>query len=142
MNERVPVEVKEAGVERGFWEFEVQTVAAHREYVLRLHSDDGRMWSATGSNVFGCLLELRQELERASIALACKGSREDTWASGMQVDMGQGLVVYLLSDVQSGERPPEVRTLEPADWDRIATVAQQTAWHEAWISQRRQDGNH
>ena len=136
MTGRFVVEARERGTSRGAWVFDVEVVAPHRDYLLKLTSDDRRVWTSRSSDVFSCLLKLREELEPQDIAVACNGSRLDAWASGMQRDMGQGLAVYLLADAPDAERPPQVATLGPTDWDTVATLTEQRSWYEAWLGRR------
>jgi transposase len=72
--------------------------------------------------------------EPLGVRLCCNGSRRDAWSSGMQRDMGQGLVAYLLSLPRSKERPPQVDTLGPAPSDEVVSVAEQRAWYESWLA--------
>jgi hypothetical protein len=54
----------------------------------------------------------------------------------MQRDMGEGRLVYLLTEGQTG-RPPQVRTLEPAPLDAVGTVDEQDQQHATWLAWRR-----
>jgi hypothetical protein len=85
-----------------------------------------RTWAATGLDLFEALRELRRQLDPLGIRLGCNGVRRDTWASGMQRDMGGGTTVYLLIPGQPG-RPAQVDTLGPTALSQIGTVAEQQA---------------
>jgi hypothetical protein len=63
------------------------------------------------------------------------GTRRDAWASGIQCDMGEGRVVYLLAEGQAG-RPEQVSTLGPAPVSRVGTVEDQDHQHEQWLRSR------
>jgi len=118
------------------WQLIPTTLEAHRNYRVTLTADDSRSWSAESSDLFGCLLKLRGELDRAKIRLGCMGCREDAWASGMMRDMGQGLSVYLLKDAVEGERPPQAGTFDPAPVEDTVTVEAQIAWYQSWLERR------
>ena len=118
------------------WSIAKETIVAYRSYRLTLDTPDGRRWSAEASDVFQCLMELRGQVEPLGVRLCCNGSRYNAWSSGMQRDMGQGLVVYLLIRPRTNERPPQVDTLGAAPPAEIVTVAEQRAWHEEWLGPR------
>jgi hypothetical protein len=124
--------------ESELWSIGLETIEAHRSYRLTLTSDSGESFAATAWNVFACLLELRQQVEPLHMRLCCNGSRLGTWCSGMQADMGQGLVVYLLTGAISGQRKeiPQLGTLDPAPPDEVVSIAEQRAWYEQWRSRR------
>jgi hypothetical protein len=116
------------------WSITKEALVAHHSHRLTLEALDGRSWSAEASDVFECLMELRNQVEPLGVRLCCNGSRRNAWSSGMQSDMGQGLVVYLLSRPRSKERPPQVDTLGPAPSDEVVSVAEQQAWYESWLA--------
>lgn len=95
-----------------------------------------RTWTATGVSVFAALMDLREQLDAEQIRLCCNGARRNAWSSGMQQDMGRGYSVYLLEANQPG-RPTDVRTLDPAPCDQIATVQEQKDWYSSWLAKRR-----
>jgi hypothetical protein len=64
-------------------------------------------WSAEGPDLFKALRELRRALDLLGIRLGVNGARRDAWASGMQCDMGEGRVVYLLAEGRA-DRPEQV----------------------------------
>jgi hypothetical protein len=97
-----------------------------------------RTWTATGVSVFAALMNLREQLDPEQILLCCNGARRNAWSSGMQQDMGRGRFVYLLEENQTG-RPFEVRTLDSAPSDQIATVPEQKEWYAGWLAQRTGD---
>jgi hypothetical protein len=76
---------------------------------------------------------LREQVEPRGIRVCCNGSRLDAWASGMQRDMGSGFSTYLLTGVAKGQRPPAVNTLDFAPPEVVVKVAEQRAWHKAWM---------
>jgi hypothetical protein len=99
------------------------------QVALALRDPFGRAWEATGGDVFDALMKLRLQAERDGIQICCNGARRNAWSSGMQRDMGEGYVVYLLR-AQKEDRPPEVRTLDPAPAEEVVSVAEQRAFFE------------
>jgi hypothetical protein len=95
-----------------------------------------RAWTATGTDVFEALMNLRLDLEAEGVRLCCNGARRNAWASGMQRDMGRGRFVHLLEKGTTG-RPPQVRTLDAAPCGEIVTVQEQKDFHADWLAQRR-----
>jgi hypothetical protein len=112
-----------------------ETVPQHG-YRLTLLAPDGREWSTERADIFEYLLALRDQVEPLGLRLCCNGARRDAWASGMQRDMGMGTWVYLLTDVDPGQRPPQVRTLDPAPAESVVSVQEQRAWHADWLARR------
>ena len=55
------------------------------------------------------------------IRLGVNGTRRDAWASGMQCDMGEGRVVYLLVEGRAS-RPEQVSTLGNTSISHVGTV--------------------
>jgi hypothetical protein len=99
--------------------------------------DSGRRWEAVGGDVFDALMEPRLKAESDGIQLCCNGARRNAWSSGMQRDLGEGFTTYLLRLGEPHERPPSVRTLEPAPAAEVTTVAEQMAFHEQWLAELR-----
>jgi hypothetical protein len=118
------------------WTLDLDTIAPHHAYRLTVGAPDGRNWTAEDSDVFACLSAVREQVEPVGYRLCCNGARRDAWASGMQRDMGGGIVVYLLADVIGHDRPPQVETLAAAPPDAVCTVAEQRSWHDSWLASR------
>lgn len=127
--------------------FPVQVMARSetQEWVLDLSRPDGKWtmtlaggdqsWTASGPNAFQALRALRADLDRAGVTIGLNGARPNAWASGMQADMGEGLVVYLCEMGTSG-RSPSVRTLDGAPLDAVGSVAEQDEFDAAWLVSR------
>jgi hypothetical protein len=107
-----------------------------RDWLLTITSPDGRSWAAEGPDLFKALQALRRVLDPLGIRVSVNGARRDAWASGMQCDMGEGRVVYLLTEGQAG-RPERVSTLGRAPLSRVGTVDDQDHQHEQWLRSRR-----
>jgi hypothetical protein len=107
-----------------------------RDWLLTLASPDGKSWAAEGPDLFEALRALRRVLDPLGIRLGVNGARRDAWASGMQRDMAEGRVVYLLVEGQTG-RPEQVSTLGPTSVSHVGTVDDQDQQHERWLQSRR-----
>jgi hypothetical protein len=120
------------GADDGVWELRVGRRG--RDWTLTLTGPE-RTWSADGADLFEALRDLRRQLGPLNVRIGCNGARRDAWASGMQRDMGEGRVVYLLVAGQAG-RPVQVDTLGPARIHDVGTVAEQDAYHAQWLATR------
>jgi hypothetical protein len=107
-----------------------------RDWLLTVTSPDGESWAAEGPDLFRALRALRRILDPLGVRLGVNGARRDAWASGMQCDMGEGRVVYLLTEGQAG-RPEQVSTLGPAPLSEVGTVDDQDQQREQWLRSRR-----
>lgn len=107
-----------------------------RDWLLTITSPDGKSWAAGGTDLFKALRALRRILDPLGIRLGVNGARRDAWASGMQCDMGEGRVVYLLVEGQAG-RPEQVSTLGPTPLSHVGTVDDQDQQYEQWLRSRR-----
>jgi hypothetical protein len=106
-----------------------------RDWLLAITSPDGKSWDAEGPDLFKALRALRRILDPLDIRLGINGARRDAWASGMQCDMGEGRVVYLLIEGQAG-RPEQVSTLGSAPAGHVGTVEDQDRQYEQWLRSR------
>lgn len=83
---------------------------------------------------------LRDDVPRMAEAVKrwrqAQASRPDAWASGMQCDMGEGRVVYLLVKGKAG-RPEQVSTHGSAPVSHVGTVDDQDRQHDQWLLSRR-----
>jgi len=100
-----------------------------RDWLLTLTGLDRKSWLAKGPDLFKALQALRRIVDPLGIRLGVHGARRDAWASGMQCDMGEGRVVYLLVEGQAG-RPEQVSTLGPTLVSHVVTVDDQDRQHE------------
>lgn len=104
-------------------------------YRIELSLNGDRL-TATASDVFESLVRLRHQLEPSGLMIAVQGARRDTYPSGMQRDMGGGSEVYVLRPGQKGSPDDAVRTLDDAEVEQLGTVAEQQAFHAAWIGKK------
>lgn len=106
-----------------------------RDWLLTITSPDGTSWAAEGPDLFKALRALRRILDPLGIRLGVNGARRDAWASGMQCDMGEGCVVYLLVEGQAG-RPEQVSTLGSTSISQVGTVDDQDQQYARWLRSR------
>jgi hypothetical protein len=86
-------------------------------------------------NYFDALIALREELEPLQIKVLCFGARKDVWASGMQRDMGAGLMAYLLSANGEG-RKPEQSIFDFAPPEVVGSVSEQREFADGWLRKK------
>jgi len=106
-----------------------------RDWLITITSSDGTSWAAGGPDLFKALRALRRILDPLGIRLGVNGARRDAWASGMQCDMGEGRVVYLLVEGQAG-RPEQVSTLGNTSISHVGTVDDQDQQYARWLRSR------
>jgi hypothetical protein len=106
-----------------------------RDWLITITSPDGKSWAAEGPDLFNALRALRRILDPLGIRLGVNGARRDAWASGMQRDMGEGRVVYLLVEGQAS-RPEQVSTLGSTSVSQVGTVDDQDQQYERWLRSR------
>jgi hypothetical protein len=106
-----------------------------RDWLITLTDHDGNSWAAEGPDLFEALRALRRTVDPLGIRLGVNGARRNAWASGMQRDMGEGRVVYLLREGETG-RPPQVSTLGPASLAEVGSVGEQDEQYARWLSAR------
>jgi hypothetical protein len=126
-----PVAVRTGGVD-AVWTLEATRVG--RDWALALTSPD-RSWEGTGWDCFEALRQLRIQLDAEGVRLGVNGARPNALCSGMQSDMGEGLVTYLVELGVPG-RPPEVETLGAAPLNSVGTVAEQDDLKSRWLAER------
>lgn len=94
---------------------------------------------AEAADLFEALRGIRRQRERDDVFLCCAGARRDIWASGMQRDMGMGLVAYVLALPREAERPVEVKIFDPAPREAIGSVAEQETFARGWLDASHED---
>ena len=107
-----------------------QTVAAtirwwteNGDHTVELSSDLG-IQTASAWSALHALNEIRSRLEPDGWLVGVNGARRDAAASGMALDMGGGLSVY----VHDTEPPRLVETFGSAERSEIATLDEQETW--------------
>ena len=119
----------------GEQQWTLTTARRHRDWLLTITTPDHMNWSAEGPDLFKALRELRRALDPLGIRLGVNGARRDAWASGMQCDMGEGRVVYLLAEGRA-DRPEQVSTLGQTAVEHVGTLEEQDQHHARWLISR------
>jgi hypothetical protein len=117
-------------------QWSLTTSRRDRDWLITITRPDGTSWAAEGPDLFKALRALRRILDPLGIRLGVNGARRDAWASGMQCDMGEGRVVYLLVEGQTG-RPEQVSTLGSTSIGHVGTVDDQDQQYGRWLLSRR-----
>lgn len=92
----------------------------------------GGTWSGDGADWFDALRAVRVALDSAGYRPLCAGARLNAGSSAMLAATTQGTYVYLLEP----RRTPRYRVwiFAPAEPDEVASVADQDAFYERWLS--------
>lgn len=93
------------------------------DYTVELTSDLG-VHTATAWSAIHALNDVRAQMEPDGWLVGVNGARRDAAASGMALDMGGGLSIYL----HDTDPPRLVDTFGRADEDQVATLEEQEAW--------------
>jgi hypothetical protein len=121
--------------ESGDQQWTLTTSRRGRDWLITLADHDGNSWAAEGPDLFEALRALRRSVDPLGIRLGVNGARRSAWASGMQRDMGEGRVVYLLTEGETG-RSPQVSTLGSASLAEVGSVREQDEQYARWLSSR------
>jgi hypothetical protein len=121
--------------ESGDQQWTLTTSRRGRYWLITLADHDGNSWAAEGPDLFEALRALRRTVDPLGIRLGVNGARRNAWASGMQREMGEGRVVYLLTEEEAG-RPPQVSTLGSASRAEVGSVREQDEQYARWLSSR------
>ena len=93
-------------------------------------------YTATAPDMFEVLVRLRRQLEPDGLMVAVQGAR-DTWASGMERDMGGEMRANVIRPGLPARPEDLVETLDDAPPDQMATVDEQRAGFKTWWAERR-----
>lgn len=89
------------------------------------------------TDVFACLVQLREMLEPAGVRLLCAGARRDVYPSGMSREMSGGVRAYRHVVGRHARHGDLVGIFDPAEPDDAATVAEQRRFHAEWAASLR-----
>jgi hypothetical protein len=109
-----------------------EALEPHRRYRITAHLEEFGTFTGAAADCFSALRQLRLGLEEASLRLCCAGARTNAWCSGMQGDMGQGLVCYILPLPRQTGRPDQVSVFAPAPAGLVGTSAEQAEHFQRW----------
>jgi hypothetical protein len=90
----------------------------------------------TSSDLFECLVNLRQELNKINYRPLCNGARFDVYPSGMCRDMGGGLSAYELKLNSKARNDDLVYIFDYASPELIASVEEQRDYYHACLNSR------
>src|ERR1039457_2545665 len=120
------------------WWWEATTPDVRRvDYRVDCHVEGFGIFTGTGPDYFEALRRARLVMEDVGLRPCCAGARRDTWASGMQRDMADGLFCYVLAYPRTKIQPPQLGTFDAASPVLIGTVADQEAFNKAWVASPR-----
>jgi hypothetical protein len=109
-----------------------------RACCIDLRFDDGRTVSGTAHSYFHALLELRKQLEEMGIQLLCWGAKSDVWPTGMEADVGAGLVVSRRTP--SGATMNRESIFSRVPKEQVSTVSKQEAFFRGILHDVRRRG--
>ncbi|WP_177154283.1 hypothetical protein [Actinosynnema pretiosum] len=78
----------------------------------------------TGTDLFSCMVNLRERLEQDGLLLCCQGSRPDVHPTGMDRQMGDGRHAHVLS-AEAVQQGLTVDIFAPAEPRLVGTLVQQ-----------------
>ena len=110
-----------------------ERLAPHRLYRMTAHLEGLDDVMVESSDCFEAMRQVRSRLEEAGFKLCCNGARTDAWATGMQRDMGEGLVCYLLPLPRQARRPQQVSIFGVALVEHVGTLAEQEDHYQRWL---------
>jgi hypothetical protein len=100
MKERVSrplkIQEKDRSITEGKIEYFLEQVNPDLWTLEFIHPNSEKL-SFTEGDLFGCLTQLRLELEKKSCNPLCNGARLDVYASGMERDMGDGNIASVIT---------------------------------------------
>jgi hypothetical protein len=121
-----PVErLRSTAIDRGgrLVELELE-VRAPSPFSIRAWQDGKELGEFTGSDLFDCMIGLREFLESTGLLLCCQGARSDVFPTGMDRQKGDGRQAHVLSEENKHEGQ-WVDIFAPADPSAVSTVIEQ-----------------
>jgi hypothetical protein len=91
--------------------------------VARLGDEKARQYP--GTDLFDCLLSLREDLESHGLLLCCQGARKNVSPSGMTRQMSNGRLAYALPLGRQVSDDDLVEVFAPADCGDVASIVEQ-----------------
>jgi hypothetical protein len=104
---------------------------------LDLSSSSLNLLNVVDQDFWGCLLKVRQDLERKNLFILCQGSAINVRPSGMARDMSSGLKAYAFELGKKVTMKNLVEVFEPINIEMVATIAEQEQFFMKWIEQPR-----
>lgn len=94
---------------------------------------DGQKIIVEREDFFTALQDLRKELKKRSIQIACNGAARNVYPSPMQISMGSGRMAYRLNMGQQA-RNSDVVDIFDCDEDLVfVDIEEQSNYYAAWL---------
>jgi hypothetical protein len=84
-------------------------------------------------DLFECLIDLRQEIEKKNWKLLCNGSRIDVYPSRMLREMNGAGRAYILKIGEQARTEDIVHIFDYAALELIGSISEQENFHETWF---------
>lgn len=106
--------------------------------ICKIRFISGEMhYETAAENYFYALRELRKILEPLGIKLLCKGCARNVYPSPMILDMGCAIKAYEMTLGKRALIKDLVYIFDPCKPEDYATIAEQDAFYDEWISSLR-----
>jgi hypothetical protein len=92
-----------------------------------------KKFTTVNSDLFECLVDLRQELAKYSYRPLCNGARKDVYPSRMCREMAGGISAYIMRFGQPAKLEDIVDIFDYSEPSLIASVEEQLVFYESWI---------
>jgi len=89
-------------------------------------------FETSDSDLFEAMVKLRLWLEPKGYKLLCNAARRDVYPSRMARQMSGGFRAYKMTMGKPAEMSDRVKILDPAPAESVASVAEQSAFYQAW----------
>lgn len=93
-----------------------------------------KFYSKEHSNLFDCLIDIRDIFSELNWLILCNGAREDVYPSGMRRQMNKGLLAYQLTFGKAVDQSDLVDIFQECSEERIVTPEKQKAYFEEWFN--------
>lgn len=90
------------------------------------------------SDLFECLVDLRQEFSVKKYLLLCNGARVNVYPSPMSRDMGGARLAYLLTLGKQSKREDLIDIFNYAEFIDIGSVEEQKRFYNSWLKSPKQ----
>jgi hypothetical protein len=100
---------------------------------MDFHSQILGNYSATETDIFGCLMTIRKIIEEKGWLLLCQGACIRNYPTGMSRSMTGGYILYLQQLGKEIKRENKVKMFDPATLDQVGTVDEQIDFHQQWL---------
>lgn len=102
-------------------------------WVIEFTSHATQNIKCVNSDLFECLVDLRQEFSVKRYFLLCNGARVNVYPSPMSRDMGGARLAYSLTLGKQSKREDLVDIFDYAEFTDIGSVEEQRKFYHVWI---------